>query len=70
MSGWTGGRGWIAAFFKAPGVRVTVLVIRILLDPVYKTIILAPLCMHTHQGNPDPGLGNGMCPPGQEKGPA
>jgi len=22
-----------------------------------------PLCKHTHQGNLDPGLGNGMCPP-------
>ena len=70
MSGGTGGCGWIAAFFKAPGVRVTVLVIEILLDPVYKTRILAPLCKRTHQGNLDPGLGNGMCPPSKEKGSA
>ena len=70
MSSGTGGRGWIAAFFKAPGVRVTVLEIRILLDPVFQTRILAPWCKHIHQGNPDPGLGNGIYPPVKKKGSA
>ena len=67
MSSRTGCRGWITALPKAPGVRVTILVVDF--DSVQKTrlLLLAPLYKRNHLGNLDCGLGNDRYPPQKDQ---
>ena len=67
MSSRTGCQGWITALLKAPGVRVTILVVDF--NTVQKTrlLLLAPLYKRNHLGNLDRGLGNDRYPPQKDE---